>query len=67
MNSCLREEDLVRELLGGLRPSEKIDLDEFCDKYRYLSRTASAEFGRWKTSRTEYSRQVMKAVLDPQS
>ncbi len=37
----------------------------FADKYRVLSPEASAEPGRWRTSRAEYQRGVMDAFNDP--
>lgn len=46
-------------------PPEDIAPDEWADKYRRLDGGLSAEAGQWKTSRTEYMREPMRAVKDP--
>lgn len=47
------------------KPPEKLTLDEWADKYRKLSSESSAEPGPWRTSRTPYLREPMKAFTDP--
>jgi len=43
----------------------KLTVSEWADRYRQLSGEASAEPGRWLTSRAEYQRGIMDAVSDP--
>lgn len=47
------------------KPPTKLSVSEWADSYRRLSPEASAEAGRWYTSRTEYLRGIMDAVSDP--
>ena len=49
----------------ALSPPPKLQLDEWADKKRYLSRENSAEPGRWDTNRTPYLRAIMRAVTNP--
>jgi len=42
-----------------------LKVSEWADKYRVLSSKASAEPGRWHTSRAEYQRGIMDAINDP--
>ena len=65
-------EQIVRELnkiaksaLGYFKPPEKLTLDEWSDKYRRLSPESSAEAGPWRTDRTPYLREPMRAFTDP--
>jgi len=46
----------------GLRPESKLTVSAWADKYRLLSQRASAEAGRWRTSRTPYLREIMDAL-----
>lgn len=46
-------------------PPENITVDEWADKYRQLPAGLSAESGQWRTSRTEYMREPMRAFTDP--
>ncbi|WP_322893477.1 MULTISPECIES: phage terminase large subunit family protein [unclassified Yoonia] len=48
-----------------LRPPPKIDLIQWADKTRYLSREASSTGGRWDTSRVAIARGPMKSVTEP--
>lgn len=48
--------------LNGLKPDEKISLTEWADRYRFLSARASAEPGKFRTSRTPYICEVMDAL-----
>lgn len=63
---------IVRELnrvaqpaLKFYKPPEKLTLDEWSDKYRRLSPESSAEPGPWRTDRTPYLREPMRAFTDP--
>ena len=47
-------------------PPPDLTISEWADEYRRLSPEASAEPGRWSTSRAEYQRGMMDAVSDPQ-
>lgn len=53
--------DAVRQLL----PPPNLKISEWADTYRYLSPEASAEHGRWRTSRTPYLREILDAINDP--
>lgn len=50
--------------LDNFRPPEQLTVDEWADKYRVLPAT-SAEAGPWRTSRTPYLREPMRAFTDP--
>ncbi len=43
-------------------PPPDLTVSEWADNYRYLSNEASAEPGKWITSRAEYQREMMDAV-----
>ena len=45
-----------------LRPDQKISVSQWADARRYLTETASAEAGKWRTSRTPYLREVMDTL-----
>jgi phage terminase large subunit GpA-like protein len=45
-------------------PPPDLTISEWADEYRRLSPEASAEPGRWDTSRAEYQRGMMEAVSD---
>lgn len=47
------------------KPPEKLSVSEWADRYRMLSPEASAEPGKWDTSRAEYQRGIMDAFSDP--
>ena len=47
------------------KPPKKLTVSQWADEYRYLSSEASAEAGKWKTSRAEYQRGIMDAFSDP--
>lgn len=44
---------------SGLLPDPLLTVSEWADEHRYLSQRASAEPGRWRTSRTPYLKQIM--------
>lgn len=48
-----------------LSPPPKLQLDEWADQYRFLSRENSSEPGKWNTDRTPYLRDIMRAITDP--
>jgi phage terminase large subunit GpA-like protein len=50
----------------GLTPDPLLTVSEWADEHRFLSSRASAEPGRWKTSRTPYLRDIMDC-LSPHS
>ena len=43
----------------GLRPDPVLTVSEWADRHRFLSQRASAEPGRFQTSRTPYLREIM--------
>ena len=51
---------------AGLRPDPLLLVSEWADEYRVLSQTASAEPGRFRTSRTPYLKELMDC-LSPSS
>ena len=51
----------LRTVAALWSPPPKLTVSEWADKYRRLSREASAEHGRWRTSRAEYQREMMDA------
>ena len=53
-------------LMNGLEPIENLSISEWADKYRQLPKTSSAEYGKFRTSRTPYNKEVMDC-LSPQS
>lgn len=48
-----------------LTPPPRLTVSEWADQNRFLSAEASAEPGRWKTSRAEFQRGIMDAGADP--
>lgn len=46
-------------LFRGFKPTERITVDEWADKYRYLSPVSSSEPGLWRTSRVPYAKEIM--------
>lgn len=46
----------------GLRPDPDLTVSDWADANRFLSNVASAEPGRWRTSRTPYLREIMDAL-----
>lgn len=61
------EKDCVEAaFFRGIKPDPvHLTVSQWADEYRYLSSRASAEAGRWQTSRTPYLREPMDA-LSPQ-
>jgi phage terminase large subunit GpA-like protein len=56
-----RERELRRQIF---HPPSKLTLSEWADKYRYISDVASAEPGKWRTSRAPFQRGMMDAISD---
>lgn len=48
--------------LEGLTPDPLLSVSEWSDRYRYLSQRASAEPGRWRTSRAPYLKEIMDSL-----
>ena len=46
----------------SLAPEPQLKVSEWADQYRFLSSTASAEPGLWRTARTPYLREVMDCL-----
>ncbi len=59
-------ETLFAAFTDGLTSEEKMDLDEWSDKYRVLPSETSSEFGQWRTDRFPFLRRIMKC-LSPSS
>ncbi len=55
----------VRRALKALTPPPELTISDWADANRRLSSEASAEPGRWRTSRAEYQRGIMDAISDP--
>ena len=51
--------------LKNFRPPESLTVDEWADRHRRLSPESSAEAGPWRTKRTPYLEEPMKAFTDP--
>ena len=47
---------------AGLKPDPLMNISEWADKYRILSQKASAEPGKWRTSRTPYLKEIMDCL-----
>ena len=58
-------EEIKNSWLSVLKPQPKLNLVEWAENNRVLSKEASSEPGTWKTSRVEVARGVMLAVTDP--
>lgn len=55
----------IRSSLAVMRPPPKQTISDWADANRMLSVEASAEPGRWRTSRAEFQRGIMDAMSDP--
>jgi phage terminase large subunit GpA-like protein len=51
-----------RGFAEGLRPDPRITVTAWADEHRYLSRQASSEPGKYRTSRTPYVREILDAL-----
>lgn len=54
--------ELLCKVFAGLKPPPPITITEWADEYRRLSPEASAEPGRWKTSKAPYQKEIMDAI-----
>jgi phage terminase large subunit GpA-like protein len=59
--------DYTSSFFDGLRPERRLTVWQWADEHRILSSKASAEPGRYRTSRTPYMREIMEvmSVNDP--
>ena len=56
---------VTMQALKTAAPPPDLTISQWADEYRRLSAEASAEAGKWSTSRAEYQRGMMDAVSDP--
>lgn len=56
---------VITQAMATLKPPPRLSVSEWADLERRLSSEASAEAGRWHTSRAEYQRGIMDAISDP--
>lgn len=61
------EKHILSGFAAGLRPEPILSVDEWADRHRYLSPSASAEPGRWRTKRVPYVREILQKLssFDP--
>jgi len=57
--------EIDRAWREGLTPDPLLSVSEWSDRHRMLSSKASAEPGRWRTSRTPYLKDIMTACRPP--
>ncbi|CAJ0888521.1 hypothetical protein R1479_04419 [Ralstonia mannitolilytica] len=55
-------QEIERAWREGLTPDPLLTVSEWADRHRVLSSKASAEPGRWRTSRTPYLREIMDCL-----
>ena len=55
-------DELIRTWRHGLEPDPALTVSEWADTHRMLALRASAEPGRYRTSRTPYMRAIMDAL-----
>ena len=56
------ENVFLKNFLDGLRPEKDYTVTEWADNFRYLAPNASAEPGRYRSSRTPFLREIMDAL-----
>jgi phage terminase large subunit GpA-like protein len=54
-----------QECERGLAPPVLLTVDEWADRHRYVSPEASATPGWWRTAFVPYTREIMRALTDP--
>lgn len=54
-----------RRLRNTFAPPPVLTVSQWADRFRFLSREASAEPGRWRTDRAPFLREIMDAWSDP--
>lgn len=59
--------ELMREIFSRLKPPPAISISEWADRFRMISPEASAEPGRWRTSKAPYQKFMMDAISDPKT
>lgn len=59
LNAC------IGKITAAIKPPEDVTVSQWADKYRRLSSEASAEVGRWRTSRTPYMVDILDCFTDP--
>lgn len=59
LNACLAK------VLSAMKPPEDLTVAQWADKNRRLSSEASAEVGKWRTSRTPYMLDILNCFTDP--
>lgn len=59
LNACLSK------VLSAMKPPENLTVSQWADKNRRLSSEASAEVGKWRTSRTPYMFDILDCFNDP--
>lgn len=57
---------LVEAWREAWRPPENLDVDEWADRKRMMTRKSSSEPGKWRTERVPYIREILKC-LSPSS
>ena len=55
-------DELLRAWGRGVRPDADLTVSQWADAHRMLGSRASAEPGRYRTSRTPYMREIMGSV-----
>lgn len=59
LNAC------IAKVLSAMKPPENLTVSQWADKHRRLSSEASAEVGKWRTSRTPYMKEILDSFTDP--
>ena len=62
MNDYEGAQEIERAWRDGLTPDPLLTVSEWSDRHRMLSSKASAEPGRWRTSRTPYLKDIMDCL-----
>lgn len=57
---------LITKVAKSWSPPPNLLISEWADKYRRLSSEASAEPGKWRTSRAPYMREIMDCIKSPE-
>lgn len=55
-----KSNELAATFFDALKPDPELNVWQWADEHRVLSRVSSAEHGRWRTSRTPYLRKIME-------
>lgn len=61
-----KAQTLWATFIESVKPPERLDMDEWADKYYVLPKGTSSEYGKWRTSRFPFLRRIMKC-LSPSS